>query len=252
MDKLHHQATISKDDQSCMEQPRGSSPVLQNVSKVPEPAKEHLVSRHRTDSPLAPSSSQPNRANPIFVGTFPLARPLDIIAEGFHTLSFIPPEFQNGEVLVRPTQAMIDEGAKHWLTTAVGYFLGRKPYFHHLKAFVQSSWPTLVSVSATSNGFYFFKFKTEIAMEEIIEDGSWLFQGQPIVLQWWEPGMNLRKHTHTEVPVWIRLKHLPMEYWSTEGLSMVASRVGKPLYQDIIFKSKISLIIRTKRKQVLN
>ncbi|KAK4384701.1 hypothetical protein Sango_3034100 [Sesamum angolense] len=73
-------------------------------------------------------------------------------------------------------------------------------------------------------------------MEEVIEGGLWLFQGQPIVLQRWEPGMSLRKQKHTQIPVWIRLKHLPMEYWTSEGLSVVASGVGKPLYSDAVTK----------------
>ncbi|KAL0297824.1 UNVERIFIED_CONTAM: hypothetical protein Sangu_3177300 [Sesamum angustifolium] len=106
-------------------------------------------------------------------------------------------------------------------------FLGRKPYYHHLNEYVRSVWPAVKTVTATSNGFYFFQFKTEIAMEEVIEGGPWLFQGQPIVLQRWEPGMVLRKHKHTQVPVWIRLRHLPVEFWTDDGLSTVASGVGR-------------------------
>ncbi|KAL0300090.1 UNVERIFIED_CONTAM: hypothetical protein Sangu_3140100 [Sesamum angustifolium] len=74
-------------------------------------------------------------------------------------------------------------------------------------------------------------------MEEVIEGGPWLFQGQPIVLQRWEPGMVLRKHKHTQVPVWIRLRHLPVEFWTNEGLSTVASGIGRPLYQDTITRA---------------
>ncbi|KAK4384284.1 hypothetical protein Sango_3076200 [Sesamum angolense] len=33
---------------------------------------------------------------------------------------------------------MIHAGSKRWNTTAVGYFLGKKPYFHHLNEFVHS------------------------------------------------------------------------------------------------------------------
>ncbi|KAL0293601.1 UNVERIFIED_CONTAM: hypothetical protein Sradi_6928500 [Sesamum radiatum] len=73
-------------------------------------------------------------------------------------------------------------------------------------------------------------------MEDVIEGGPWLFQGQPIVLQCWEQGMSLRRQQHTHVPVWIRLKHLPMEYWTEEGLSTVASGIGTPLYSDGITK----------------
>ncbi|KAL0439725.1 UNVERIFIED_CONTAM: hypothetical protein Slati_2455500 [Sesamum latifolium] len=79
--------------------------------------------------------------------------------------------------------------------------------------------------------------KTVAAMEEVIEGGPWLFQGQPIILQQWEPGMALRKHKHTQVPVWLCLKHLPVEFWTNEGLSIVASGIGRPLYQDAITKA---------------
>ncbi|KAL0383226.1 UNVERIFIED_CONTAM: hypothetical protein Scaly_0609900 [Sesamum calycinum] len=64
-----------------------------------------------------------------------------------------------------------------------------------------------------------------------------LFVGQPIVLKQWEPGMVLRKHKHTQVPVWIKLRYLPVEFWTNEGLSMVASGIGSPLYPDAITKS---------------
>ncbi|KAK4384091.1 hypothetical protein Sango_3092400 [Sesamum angolense] len=74
-------------------------------------------------------------------------------------------------------------------------------------------------------------------MEEVIEGGPWLYLGQPIVLQKWEPGMVLRKLKHTEVPVWIKLRHLPIELWTTEGLSTVASGIGRPFYPDAITRA---------------
>ncbi|KAK4384100.1 hypothetical protein Sango_3091800 [Sesamum angolense] len=74
-------------------------------------------------------------------------------------------------------------------------------------------------------------------MEEVIEGGLWLYLGQPIVLQKWEPGMVLRKLKHTEVPIWIKLRHLPVELWTTEGLSTVASGIGRPLCPDAITRA---------------
>ncbi|KAL0281796.1 UNVERIFIED_CONTAM: hypothetical protein Sradi_7286500 [Sesamum radiatum] len=129
---------------------------------------------------------------------------------------------------------MVEMGSKRWHATAVGYFLGKKPYFPHLEAFAKSNWKGLQRVSATANGFYFFQFQTLAYMEEIIEEGPWLIQGQPIVLQAWEPGMSLRRHKHIQIPVWIRIRHLPMEYWTVDGLSAVASGIGTPLYTDKI------------------
>ncbi|KAK4384119.1 hypothetical protein Sango_3090200 [Sesamum angolense] len=169
----------------------------------------------------------------IFIGNVPLHThgsdfSCDKFAASFNnstrkTLSYVKPSIQNGEIVVRPSIDVVREGSRRWDNTAVGYFLGRKPYYHHLNEYVRSVWPAVKTVTATSNGFYFFQFKTEIAMEEVIEGGPWLFQGQPIVLQRWEPGMVLRKHKHTQVPVWIRLRHLPVEFWTNEGLSTVAS-----------------------------
>ncbi|KAL2251904.1 UNVERIFIED_CONTAM: hypothetical protein Sindi_2312700 [Sesamum indicum] len=166
----------------------------------------------------------------------------DKIADAFNnstwrTLSYIPPTIQNGEVVVRPTMEAIRNGSIKWKTTAIGYFLGRKPYFYHVKEFAFSVWPGLREVKATTNGFFFFQFKTIAYMEEAIEGGPWLFQGQPIVLQKWEPGLVMRKLKHIQGPVWIKLRHLPVELWTEESLSTVASGIGKPLYPDAITRA---------------
>ncbi|KAL0393127.1 UNVERIFIED_CONTAM: hypothetical protein Sradi_2535500 [Sesamum radiatum] len=198
--------------------------------------------------PPPPVGAAPAVPPDIFIGNVPLTPSSnsfslgDKITAAFHnssckTLSFVPPSLQNGEVVVRPSINMIRNGSSRWKTTVVGYFLGKRPYFHHLNAYVRSIWPAVREVTATVTGFYFFQFKTEAAMEEVIEGGPWLFQGEPIVLQKWESGMALRKLKHTQVPVWIKLRHLPVELWTTDGLSTVASGIGKPLYPDAITRA---------------
>ncbi|KAL0293080.1 UNVERIFIED_CONTAM: hypothetical protein Sradi_6957600 [Sesamum radiatum] len=191
-------------------------------------------------SPAAPAetSSPPE----IFVGNIKINMTrTDTIADGFlnsswKTLRFIPPENQNDEIIIKPTIDMIERGSARWQATAVGYFLGKKPFFPQLEAFARANWKGLMHVSSTANGFFFFTFKTRAFMEEVMEEGPWLFQGQPVVLQAWEQGMSLRRHKHMQVPVWIRIRHLPMEYLTEDGLSAVASGVGVPLYTDKITK----------------
>ncbi|KAL2225340.1 UNVERIFIED_CONTAM: hypothetical protein Sindi_3131200 [Sesamum indicum] len=154
----------------------------------------------------------------LFVGNIPLNTHSnmsidDKIADAFNnssrkTLSYIPPIIQNGEVVVRPTMETIRNGSTKWKTTA--------------------------EIKAITNGFFFFQFKTVAYMEEAIAGGPWLFQGQSIAMQKWEPGMVMRKLKHTQVPIWIKLRHLLVELWTEEGLSIVASGIGKPLYPDAI------------------
>ncbi|KAL2248002.1 UNVERIFIED_CONTAM: hypothetical protein Sindi_2652500 [Sesamum indicum] len=133
----------------------------------------------------------PKQSSPIptglFVGNIPLhtcpnAIDDDKIAHAFNnssrkTLSFIAPTIQNGEIVVRPSLDTVRDGSKRWKTTAVGYFLGKKPYYHHLKEYAHSVWPALREVTVTASGFFFFQFKTLIDMEDVIEGGPWLFQG---------------------------------------------------------------------------
>ncbi|KAL0287399.1 UNVERIFIED_CONTAM: hypothetical protein Scaly_2765900 [Sesamum calycinum] len=83
------------------------------------------------------------------------------------TLQFVPPTRQNGEIIVRPSKEVVEAGSKKWHATAV--------------------------VTGCHGGDY--------------RRGSMAFQGQPIVLQFWE-----------------------------QGLSTVASGVGTPLYTDGITK----------------
>ncbi|KAL0295519.1 UNVERIFIED_CONTAM: hypothetical protein Scaly_3102000 [Sesamum calycinum] len=206
-------------------------------------------SQNNQDSPpnleaTTPSTSHdglPARAD-IYIGNVKLrSNCVDTIAGAFlqstrKTLHFVPPTRQNGEIIIRPTKEVVDNGSKKWQSTAVGYFLGRRPYFPQLETFARSNWKGLQHVSASASGFFFFRFNNRIAMEDVIEGGPWLFQGQPIVLQAWEQGMSLRRQKHTQIPVWIRLKHLPMQYWTDEGLSTVASGIGTPLYADGITK----------------
>ncbi|KAL0288555.1 UNVERIFIED_CONTAM: hypothetical protein Sradi_7095500, partial [Sesamum radiatum] len=133
-----------------------------------------------------------------FVGNIPIKTTNsefhDTIAEAFHQssrkdLCYIPPTLQKGEIVVRPSTKVVETGSKRWNMTAVGYFLGNKPYFHHLEAFAKKNWTSLIRVTATVNGFFFFQFNSIAAMEEVIE-----------------------------------------------GLSVVASGVGKPLYSDAVTK----------------
>ncbi|KAL0293456.1 UNVERIFIED_CONTAM: hypothetical protein Sradi_6936400 [Sesamum radiatum] len=67
------------------------------------------------------------------------------------TLSYVSPSIQNGEVIVRSSIDVVREGSRWWDSTAVGYFFGRKPYYHHLNEYVRSVWPAVKAVTAMSN-----------------------------------------------------------------------------------------------------
>ncbi|KAL0307418.1 UNVERIFIED_CONTAM: hypothetical protein Sangu_3031200 [Sesamum angustifolium] len=131
---------------------------------------------------------------------------------------------------------MIRAGSQRWNTTAVGYFLGKKPYFHHLNEFVRSIWPGVRDVKATSNGFFFFQFETIAALEDVIEGGPWLYLGQPIVLQSGNRYGIKKAETHRS-PSLDQTSTLAGGTLDDKGLSTVASGIGRPLYPDAITRA---------------
>nr|GFB83358.1 hypothetical protein [Tanacetum cinerariifolium] len=45
----------------------------------------------------------------------------------------------------------------------------------------------------------------------------------------WDPSVSLDKAAPNALPLWVKLKNLPLEAWSSKGISDVASRLGTTL-----------------------
>ena len=82
------------------------------------------------------------------------------------------------------------------------------------------------------DGFYVFKFSQLYGAKEVLEGGPWIIAGRYLVLRWWSAGLSLTKDSLSSIPVWVQFSGIPLEYWSAEGLSHIASAVGVPLYAD--------------------
>ncbi|KAL2252838.1 UNVERIFIED_CONTAM: hypothetical protein Sindi_0078500 [Sesamum indicum] len=139
----------------------------------------------------------------------------DKISQAFNnssrkTLSYIAPTMQNGEVVVRPTLDTVRDGAKRWNLRQLDTLWGNDHIIITLRNL------------PIRFGQHFVRLQR-------------LLMGDHGYTK--EPGMAMRKLQHTQVPIWIKLRHLPMEYWTSEGLSTVASGVGKPLYLDAITRA---------------
>ncbi|KAJ6742878.1 GLYCINE-RICH CELL WALL STRUCTURAL PROTEIN 1.8-LIKE [Salix viminalis] len=114
------------------------------------------------------------------------------------------PRLPVGQQLVIPEDVM--DGVDKWMRCLVGFFPGSKMPYQAINNMAMRVWRAkgLESVATTANGFILFRFKNQANL-----------QGQIKIL-----------------PVWIRLKGLPLPLWTTKGLSLVASMVGKPLSCD--------------------
>lgn len=96
----------------------------------------------------------------------------------------------------------------------------------------------LLDVKVHDKGFFFFIFGNEADWDIVIAKGPWLFANRPLVLKKWRFGMKLSKDAINKILVWVNFYNVLFEYWTEEGLSCIASAVGKPLYGDTLTESR--------------
>ncbi|KAL0445484.1 UNVERIFIED_CONTAM: hypothetical protein Slati_1676300 [Sesamum latifolium] len=185
------------------------------------PTQPRLQIANQSNGTQRPRGAVPMRE--LFFGKIPMVtsdRPFalgDNIADAFHKsshkiLSYVASVIQKDEIVVRPSLAMSRDGARRWASTAVGYFWGKS----HIST-------TLMNLLALLGRQFWMLLRHRT--------GSTYHPTAAGI------GYGSAKHKHTQVSVWILLKHLPVEFWTNEGLSIVVSGIGRPPYQDAITKA---------------
>ena len=87
-------------------------------------------------------------------------------------------------------------------------------------------------------GHFLFRFNSKEESEAILEGGPWHIAGQPLILRNWQPRLQLSKEALSKIPIWIHIYGVPLELWNEEGLSHIASIIGKPLHVDKLTASR--------------
>ncbi|GKA03881.1 zinc knuckle CX2CX4HX4C containing protein, partial [Tanacetum coccineum] len=109
----------------------------------------------------------------------------------------VPTEIDdNGIEVVVFDEVMIEEDSKRWEKTVCAYFVGYG-----------------------------------MSVNELSEQKS-MVKNKPLIVQKWDINMCLDKTEPEVIPLWIKLCNVPLEAWTTKGLSALASRIGKPIIMD--------------------
>ncbi|KAF2300612.1 hypothetical protein GH714_014496 [Hevea brasiliensis] len=155
------------------------------------------------------------------------------IVFGGQQLRFFMPETK-GKNIVRIPKAVVEEGIKKWDQCLVGQFLGQSADISVMLNMANGLWGKegRIEVTKTENELYIFKFPNERTRDFVLESGPWYMANNPLVMRRWQPKMKLLELDKSKIPVWIKLMGIPMEYMTMQGLSYIASAVGKPLYVD--------------------
>ncbi|KAK8668475.1 hypothetical protein V6N13_105928 [Hibiscus sabdariffa] len=130
-------------------------------------------------------------------------------------------------------QALI-RGLKQWSNAFVGNFLGKSPPLGIFQRTASRLWGKegSVTIRFLAPSVYMINFPSQRVRDWVLETGPWHIQQKAIVLRRWKLGLLLEELKLTSTPIWIKLWHVPLELYSQQGLSYVASAVGRPLYSD--------------------
>nr|GFA08406.1 hypothetical protein [Tanacetum cinerariifolium] len=94
-----------------------------------------------------------------------------------------------------------------------------------------------VNISIPRKGFFFFQFGTSHGLEDVLEGGPWMVRNSPIILKKWTVKTSLLKEELTRIPVWIKFHDIPLQVFEEEGVSLIASYLGKLIMMDSITSS---------------
>ncbi|KAK8667842.1 hypothetical protein V6N13_105323 [Hibiscus sabdariffa] len=134
------------------------------------------------------------------------------------SLLFFPPLKKDGQVRVLSSPEVMNSGAQQWCNALIGNFLGKSPPLAVFQRIANRLWGREGSVEI-----------------------RFLAPSRALVLRQWVPGLRFDVVSLDSAPVWVKLWHVPLELFSREGLSYIASALGKPLYMDRATTLKMQL-----------
>ncbi|XP_020692822.2 uncharacterized protein LOC110107027, partial [Dendrobium catenatum] len=140
-------------------------------------------------------------------------------------------------------EAQVKAAKDEWGLSLIGYSIGRRPYYESLLSAMRKSWKLkgMMKLLSLSDGFFMLKFTAHEDFDMALAGGVWFFLGKPFVLQKWKPNFKPVREEFSSVPIWFKIIDLPLPCWTPEGISRIASKIGKPLVVDELTAEKTRL-----------
>ncbi|XP_030540728.2 uncharacterized protein LOC115748390 [Rhodamnia argentea] len=156
-----------------------------------------------------------------------------VMAKGYN-LSYVAPLIEDGEPIVDITPEIVANQNPMLRESIVGYFLGKKIFFKITEEAIKKAWGAhVMDVRMHENGFYFTHIPDETFRRKVLDMGPITILRSTMMLQPWHPKLKLKKPANDTLPVWIRMRDIPLSLWSPQGISRIASAIGNPLYVDV-------------------
>ena len=103
-----------------------------------------------------------------------------------------------------------------WETTIICKVMGRSFSKEFLRKELEKMWKCTGKLEMTTmgKGFYIIQCPTQDKRSSILMAGPWSILGSHIWVQCWEPGLKPSMAQISEVPRWVALPELPIEFFN--------------------------------------
>ncbi|GKD73562.1 zinc knuckle CX2CX4HX4C containing protein [Tanacetum coccineum] len=101
----------------------------------------------------------------------------------------------------------------------------------------------LKKVTLVKGFFFFFQFSSTEGVDSVITDGPWMIHGVSIFLNKWSSSVSLLNKELSRVPVWVKFHDVPLVAYTSDGLSLIAIKIGTPMMVDSYTNSIDNLVM---------
>ncbi|GAV64823.1 DUF4283 domain-containing protein, partial [Cephalotus follicularis] len=121
-----------------------------------------------------------------------------------------------------------------WEHSLVAFLVGKRLPVRNVKEILERKWGQVghFSFHVAALGVFLVKFENLQARDWVLNNGPWDVWGYHLVLRVWTKDMPLSLEDCKSMPVWVKLKGIPIQYWNKVGLSYIANVLGRPLHMD--------------------
>ena len=135
----------------------------------------------------------------------------------------------------------VDVVEEAWGFCLVGLFAGKFPGMVAVSK-LRESWMVNCSFWRHRSGWLVFKFQSDDDRRKVLHGGPYFAYGSNLLLKIMPSCFRFEGEDVTSVPIWFQLPGLPLVCWNARALSLIGSRVGKPISTDkmTLTKERIS------------
>nr|GEV06056.1 hypothetical protein [Tanacetum cinerariifolium] len=108
---------------------------------------------------------------------------------------------------------------------------------------VRNKFANSLKIMRDDDGFFYFKFKSIKGMEQVLEQGPWLIQNSPLILNKWSVNMSLSKDDVKKVPVPIMVDSFTSEMCDATWGRMAYARALIEISADKALKQEVVMAV---------